>query len=323
MIVAGLVGGRPHVGVRLGVVVEPRKRSVERPPERLAEVAELDAGDVLDQSQQVGAGGCQRSTDVVVAEPLQLPQQCLAGDLQVAVQVRLRIRFEPCPTSLQLSSDAIEPYCGVTSRFRQQWARALARCHAVRPRIPRVGRVAIARHRGHHPLRGCGARRDQARLGHSATLVESAAGPHVFARFGPSSRVLLVGHHDTVFPIGALAARPFGVDAGRATGPGVFDMKARHRAGHPHADVARRPRRCGDVDHRRRRGRLEVVAGADRGARACLRRGAGAGAERRRWRAEDRPQGHRHVRGDSCTVAPPTPASNRRRASTRWWPRRN
>ncbi|MGZ4724645.1 MAG: M20/M25/M40 family metallo-hydrolase, partial [Ilumatobacteraceae bacterium] len=40
------------------------------------------------------------------------------------------------------------------------------------------------------------------------------------------SRVLLVGHHDTVFPIGALATRPFGVDAGRATGPGVFDMKA-------------------------------------------------------------------------------------------------
>ncbi|MEY2445837.1 MAG: glutamate carboxypeptidase [Ilumatobacteraceae bacterium] len=64
------------------------------------------------------------------------------------------------------------------------------------------------------------------RLGHTAVLVEGPAGPHVLARFGSSSRVLLVGHHDTVFPIGALAARPFGVDAGRATGPGVFDMKA-------------------------------------------------------------------------------------------------
>lgn len=76
--------------------------------------------------------------------------------------------------------------------------------------------------------RSAGAVRDviKRRLGHSATLVESGAGPHVFARFGSTSRVLLVGHHDTVFPIGALAMRPFGVDAGRATGPGVFDMKA-------------------------------------------------------------------------------------------------
>ncbi len=64
------------------------------------------------------------------------------------------------------------------------------------------------------------------RLGHEAELVDSDAGPHVHARFGSGSRVLIVGHHDTVFPIGALAARPFAVSNGRATGPGVFDMKA-------------------------------------------------------------------------------------------------
>ncbi|MEO7372032.1 MAG: M20/M25/M40 family metallo-hydrolase, partial [Ilumatobacteraceae bacterium] len=64
------------------------------------------------------------------------------------------------------------------------------------------------------------------RLGHRADIVESVAGPHVHARFGPSSKVLIVGHHDTVFPIGALDARPFAVTDGRATGPGVFDMKA-------------------------------------------------------------------------------------------------
>jgi glutamate carboxypeptidase len=66
----------------------------------------------------------------------------------------------------------------------------------------------------------------QRRLGRHADLIDSDAGPHVHARFGPASRVLLVGHHDTVFPIGALAARPFTVSLGRATGPGVFDMKA-------------------------------------------------------------------------------------------------
>ena len=37
--------------------------------------------------------------------------------------------------------------------------------------------------------------------------------------------MLVVGHHDTVFPMGTVAARPFTVAGGRATGPGVFDMK--------------------------------------------------------------------------------------------------
>ena len=45
-------------------------------------------------------------------------------------------------------------------------------------------------------------------------------------RAGGDPQVLIVGHHDTVFPGGALAARPFTVADGRATGPGVFDMKA-------------------------------------------------------------------------------------------------
>ena len=36
----------------------------------------------------------------------------------------------------------------------------------------------------------------------------------------------LLGHHDTVFPLGTLARRPFAVVDGKATGPGVFDMAA-------------------------------------------------------------------------------------------------
>lgn len=76
--------------------------------------------------------------------------------------------------------------------------------------------------------RSAGAVRDMIsrRLGHDARLVETAAGTHVHVRFGSSSRVLLVGHHDTVFPMGTLSLRPFNVENGRATGPGVFDMKA-------------------------------------------------------------------------------------------------
>ncbi|MGK4594782.1 M20 family metallopeptidase [Amycolatopsis sp. w19] len=64
----------------------------------------------------------------------------------------------------------------------------------------------------------------EARLGGTATLVASAAGPHVRWSGGGEPRVLILGHHDTVFPIGTLARRPFAVDGGRVTGPGVFDM---------------------------------------------------------------------------------------------------
>lgn len=41
-----------------------------------------------------------------------------------------------------------------------------------------------------------------------------------------SGHVLLLGHRDTVFPKGEAARRPFRVEAGKAFGPGVADMKA-------------------------------------------------------------------------------------------------
>lgn len=64
------------------------------------------------------------------------------------------------------------------------------------------------------------------RTGRAATLVDGAAGPHVHWSGGGDPRVLILGHHDTVFPTGTLDARPFTVADGKATGPGVFDMKA-------------------------------------------------------------------------------------------------
>ncbi|CAN5640638.1 M20 family metallopeptidase [soil metagenome] len=53
---------------------------------------------------------------------------------------------------------------------------------------------------------------------------------HVFARFDfgadPSSKpALVLGHFDTVWPLGTLSAMPFRVEGGRAFGPGTFDMK--------------------------------------------------------------------------------------------------
>jgi glutamate carboxypeptidase len=64
------------------------------------------------------------------------------------------------------------------------------------------------------------------RTGRAAELVEGTGGPHVRWSGGGEPAVLLLGHHDTVHPLGTLERRPFAVDGGRATGPGVFDMKA-------------------------------------------------------------------------------------------------
>lgn len=63
-------------------------------------------------------------------------------------------------------------------------------------------------------------------LGTPGERVESGGRIHLRWRFGPQPRVLLVGHLDTVWPAGTLARWPFSVVDGRATGPGIFDMKA-------------------------------------------------------------------------------------------------
>ena len=52
-------------------------------------------------------------------------------------------------------------------------------------------------------------------------------GEAVLASIGPrDGATLLLGHLDTVWPVGTLATMPFRVQADRATGPGIFDMKA-------------------------------------------------------------------------------------------------
>ena len=63
------------------------------------------------------------------------------------------------------------------------------------------------------------------RLGSAPQIIDGPAGPHVHWIGGGTPKVLIVGHHDTVFPVGSCAARPFTVADGRATGPGIFDMK--------------------------------------------------------------------------------------------------
>jgi len=62
------------------------------------------------------------------------------------------------------------------------------------------------------------------RLGGEAERVEVEGRVHLRWSFG-RPRVLLLGHLDTVWPLGTLARWPFEVRGERATGPGVFDMK--------------------------------------------------------------------------------------------------
>lgn len=51
-------------------------------------------------------------------------------------------------------------------------------------------------------------------------------GNHFAARVGDGHRqILLLGHHDTVWPLGTINRMPCRVEDGHLTGPGVYDMK--------------------------------------------------------------------------------------------------
>jgi len=58
-------------------------------------------------------------------------------------------------------------------------------------------------------------------------LPQTERGDHLRADFGGGGpRVLLLGHFDTVWPVGQLRTMPFVEQDGRLCGPGIFDMKA-------------------------------------------------------------------------------------------------
>ena len=80
------------------------------------------------------------------------------------------------------------------------------------------------------------------RIAHTPADGEVQLGDVVVGRLdGDGPRILLIGHMDTVFDAGTVAARPFRSTDDRATGPGVTDMKAGLLAG-LHAIAALRER---------------------------------------------------------------------------------
>jgi glutamate carboxypeptidase len=66
-------------------------------------------------------------------------------------------------------------------------------------------------------LTGGSVRRDRHPVAGDRLLCEVGGGP---------DRILLVGHYDTVWPLGEAERRPFRNEGGKVFGPGVYDMKA-------------------------------------------------------------------------------------------------
>ena len=95
--------------------------------------------------------------------------------------------------------------------------------------------------------------------------VESATtGDHVRATFGAGDgQILLLGHFDTVWPVGQIERMPVRRDGGRLYGPGVFDMKAGIAVGMLAAAAA------GELGYRlRRRVVMLLTADEERGSGA-------------------------------------------------------
>jgi glutamate carboxypeptidase len=64
-------------------------------------------------------------------------------------------------------------------------------------------------------------------LGAAPERIAAGGRTHLRWRLGDGpARVLLLGHHDTVWPLGSLSTHPFGVRDGVLRGPGCVDMKA-------------------------------------------------------------------------------------------------
>jgi len=66
-----------------------------------------------------------------------------------------------------------------------------------------------------------------AAFGCETAMVAQPAGGHLVCRLAGSGsgKIVLLGHHDTVFPAGTATSRPLTVKDGAAHGPGVADMK--------------------------------------------------------------------------------------------------
>jgi len=116
----------------------------------------------------------------------------------------------------------MDPIIGLRSFCRDQSAWILETIEAlVRLESPTTDKAAVD---------ACGAElasRLTAIGGRVTPLPRTGRGDHLLAEFGcGASQLLLLGHFDTVWPVGQLARMPLVRADGRLYGPGIFDMKA-------------------------------------------------------------------------------------------------
>lgn len=116
-------------------------------------------------------------------------------------------------------SDDLLTWCAAESAWVRETVEALVRLES-----PSTDKTAVDR---------CGdevARRLAALGATIERLHGGSRGDHVLARLPGSAaagrRVLLLGHIDTVWPIGQIETMPIKEEEGRLYGPGIFDMKA-------------------------------------------------------------------------------------------------
>jgi glutamate carboxypeptidase len=115
-----------------------------------------------------------------------------------------------------IAAQRLAEYC----RDHQPWLLALIDA-LVRHESPTDDKAAVDR---------CGAeltRQLSAIGGRVSTVTATTAGNHVRAEFGGGTRqVLVLGHFDTVWPVGQIATMPIVTEGDELHGPGVLDMKA-------------------------------------------------------------------------------------------------
>ncbi|MEV0261285.1 M20 family metallopeptidase [Streptomyces sp. NPDC050617] len=119
------------------------------------------------------------------------------------------------------------PYGGAppavsVARFEAALPRVLADIEAlVRRESPSADLAAVARSADLVADMGAG------HLGAAPERIVLDGRVHLRWRLGDGPRrVLVLGHHDTVWPVGSLDTHPFGIENGVLRGPGCFDMKA-------------------------------------------------------------------------------------------------
>lgn len=115
-----------------------------------------------------------------------------------------------------MDSSALLRFCASQAAWVRETVEALVRLES-----PSTDKSAVDR---------CGeelGRRLGALGGHVTRVKQATRGDHLRAEFsGTATRVLVLGHFDTVWDVGQIADMPVREEGGLLFGPGVFDMKA-------------------------------------------------------------------------------------------------